>query len=258
MAGAESQLKPYRKVYRATEGWFFWEAAACWDSLLRFQAKSDARGPMLEIGVHHGLSAALLLLHAARRDERVMLVDRHPQDKRVHRTWRRLPEAARDAAVRIEADSRDLRSVAPVMDRRGTYRWIHLDGEHSSEALRNDLEIADELLGDEGILCVDDIFNVLYPHLADTLFRLVRENPDRYRIFLLGYHKAYLVRPQHLRRHLDHCRADLLDDLEAAGIRATISKKARDEEWSAFSISERRKGWPRLLGPDGAGDDFPD
>jgi predicted O-methyltransferase YrrM len=247
----DSQLKPYRKAYRATKGWFFWEAAAVWDSLLCFQARSGVSGPMLEIGVHHGLSAALLLLHAAARGERVVLVDRHPQDKKVHRTFRRLPEAARHAAIRVEADSRNLRSVAQVTAHRGEYRWIHIDGEHSSAALRNDLEIADEMLGEEGILCVDDIFNVLYPHLTETLFQMARENPDRYRVFLFGYHKAYLVRPQHLRRHLDHCPARLLDDLEAARIRATLSKKTTEEEFPAFSISERKRRWGRLLGPDG-------
>lgn len=250
-----SQLRPYSRLFRATKGWFFWESAAIWDSLLRFQARSDVGGPMLEIGVHHGLSAALLLLHAG-PGEQAMLVDRHPKDEQVRRAFRRLPEAARRAAIRIEADSRNLLAAAQVTIHRGEYRWIHVDGEHSSEALRNDLEIADELLGEEGVLCVDDIFNVLYPHLTETLFRAVRENQDRYRIFLLGYHKAYLARPQHLRRHLDHCPADLLDDLQAAGVRATLSKKATNEEWSAFSISGRQRGWPRLLGPDGTDSEF--
>lgn len=251
----DSQLESYRPLHETTEGWFSWESAAIWDSLLRFQARSGVTGPLLEIGVYRGLAAGLLLLHAA-EGEPVLLVDSHLDRGKVRRAFRKLPRAVRKAAVEIKSNSKDLRAVERVTVERGRYRWIHIDGEHSSAMLRNDLEIADEMIGDEGIICIDDIFGVLYPHLTETLFQMTRARPDRYRIFLVGHNKAYLVRPPLLRRHLDHCHDQLLDDLEEAGVLAALGKKSTDEEFPGFSIYNRRPEQPRLVGHDHYPDRF--
>ena len=38
------------------------------------------------------------------------------------------------------------------------FRWIHIDGEHTAQAVSNDLAIAETLLSDRGILVLDDFF----------------------------------------------------------------------------------------------------
>ena len=62
-------LNEYREVWERTEGWLLWPAAAIWDSLLDFQERDGIRGDLIEIGVYHGMAAALLLMMTCWRCE---------------------------------------------------------------------------------------------------------------------------------------------------------------------------------------------
>ena len=134
-------LADYRKIYDDTDGWFQWEAAGIWDSLFHFQKRAGIHGNLLEIGVWHGKSAALTLMHTDRKTEKLFLVDAHFQERSTQKTLKSAAGWRRPHVHLMECDSRTLLTEPLLAERKGTFRWIHVDGEHSVAALRNTLYV---------------------------------------------------------------------------------------------------------------------
>ena len=63
----------------------------------------------------------------------------------------------------IKQKSVELNRSPELMRHRRSFRWIHIDGEHTGQAVANDLAIAHDLLADDGIICIDDFFSPAYP-----------------------------------------------------------------------------------------------
>ena len=64
----------------------------------------------------------------------------------------------------------ELNRSPELMQHRRSFRWIHIDGEHTGQAVGNDLAIAHELLADDGIICIDDFFNPAYAQVSAASF----------------------------------------------------------------------------------------
>ena len=146
-------------------GWFYPESAAIWDTLLSYQTASNIYGNLLEIGVFQGKSAAMAALHR-QGEETCILVDPLPLKGARQRIESVLPEAKCEY---IQEMSQHLPRHAFVRDAARDFRWIHIDGEHSAQAMQNDLAIAESLLSDRGILVIDD-FSLLRIRKLRKLF----------------------------------------------------------------------------------------
>jgi hypothetical protein len=76
----------------------------------------------------------------------------------------------------------DSRQIAPadLMTRLAgrPARFIHIDGEHSPEALTSDLELAVACLHRHGLICLDDMLHPGYPFLAGAVETFLRANTD--------------------------------------------------------------------------------
>jgi hypothetical protein len=78
-----------------------------------------------------------------------------------------------------KADSRaitaaELRARLPG----GSARFIHIDGEHIPECLRNDLELAHAALHPRGVIALDDMLHPGYPTLITTVIDYLTRHPD--------------------------------------------------------------------------------
>jgi len=138
-----------------------------------------------------------------------------------------------------------------VMDQRGRYRWIHIDGGHNVRLFLNDLKLAHELAAEDAVVSVDDIYNWAYPQLTEQLMHYVREHPEQFILFLNGFNKAYLARPAHVRRYLDHCYHNLIDEMEAnADVKACLAKSDHPEVLDGFGIGDRHNDGRKHRGRD--------
>jgi hypothetical protein len=210
------------------------QAAAVWDCLLSHQEANNVRGNLLEIGVHKGKSALLSAMHT-RRDEIQFLVDPAPLDEAVGHIRANCP----DITLRtFQQPSQLVKGESFYSELASSFRWIHIDGSHTGQAVTTDLEIADQLLADDGILTIDDFFDFAYPQITAATFAFMAANPNAFAMFLGGFAKGYFCRPLTAHRHLAYVKDQLLSDMDVRGHRATLWKTTLPSDMNAFGITE--------------------
>ena len=128
----------YMKHFSEVEGWFQTPAIAIWDSLLSYQEEQRISGNMIEIGVWKGKSAALAALHCQTGEECVF-VDAMPLDAAKATISQTLPQAT---CHYLQEQSQFLARHPFIAQGTRSFRWIHVDGEHTGQSVINDLEIA--------------------------------------------------------------------------------------------------------------------
>jgi hypothetical protein len=130
------------------------------------------------------------------------------------------------------------------------FRWIHIDGEHTGMAIINDLNIANTLLDDVGVIIIDDFFNAEYPQITAAVFDWLRLNPIQLTLFLIGYNKGYLCRPRSAHRYLLYGKDLLFDDMVARDRpNVSIWKTTPAADMNTFGITPRFENF-NYVGPD--------
>jgi predicted O-methyltransferase YrrM len=201
-------IKQLSKLLDQVEGFMPPEAMAMWDVLLEFQNTNKITGGILEIGVYHGKSATLLGLHCA-KEEPLLLVDL--QDWGAKENVRRL--TGKDAQC-IVSNSSVIREHAEITALAGKLRWIHIDGDHSSQGVRIDLENCNPLLSGDGVICLDDFLSIGFPQVSAVTFEFLKDHPDDLKLFLCGYGKGYLCRPEKQHDYIEFLKANLVRELK--------------------------------------------
>jgi len=228
-------LDRYRKEFSWVEGWFGTEAIATWDTLLTLQSQTNCCGNLLEIGVLKGKSAALLALHA-RPDEICIFVDP---------TLRKM---ATDVVGMIRSQnniwisdvSQNLRTDPRLHPLAGTFRWIHIDGEHTGRAVTNDLEIAANLLSHDGVVCLDDFMSPAYPQITAATFAFLEQHRDDFTLFLTGFNKGYLCRTTQAQVYLRFLQQKLFDELTRRGVDdVTVWKSTDPADMNCFGMTAK-------------------
>lgn len=240
----------YLAAHGGVEGWFCAGAAATWDALLERQRSLGTAGDVLQIGVWHGKSAALLGLHTAHFSERLILVDASVEERAPRAALAEVGVEWSQGMHHLQVSSEQLASQPLMQEGAEAFRWIHVGGERTFGAVTRELAAADQLLHAGGIVCVDDFFNWLYPQVTEAVLGYVREHPEQFSLFLCGFNMAYLARPQTAQGLRGHCAGPLAQELEARGVRATIAKTSYPAGMDCFAVEERLEGLPRR-GPQG-------
>ncbi len=226
----------YTQTCANLAGWFYPQSAAIWDILLGYQEANQIIGNLLEIGVFQGKSAAMAALHS-HGDETCVFVDPMPLEAvRQH-----LEQIAPNAKCQyIQEMSQYLPRHSFVREAARDFRWIHIDGEHSAQAVYNDLAIAEVLLSDRGIVVIDDFFSACYPQITQATFRFLEANPGRLMLMLCGYNKGYLCRPRAAREYLVFMKSSLYMNLAKRGFsQVTVCKTSEPSDMNTFGVIER-------------------
>jgi hypothetical protein len=268
----DAKLRPldrWRMEFASVPGWFNGVSVGIWDSLLTLQTSAGIRGRFLEIGVWKGRSALLSALHAEPAEECVFV------DPVLRAEARQGLQAVHpDGLHFIEAPSRALSAGSlpgyevpsyryrrddgsfQIAGVRGapSYRWIHIDGEHTGVAVAHDLAIAAQLIGERGIICVDDFFSPCYPQITFAVLDHLRANARSLMLFLCGCNKGYLCHPADARWLFAHVAQRLMPDLTALGLPETTLFKTTDPlDLNCFGITTRDHWGSALFrGPDWA------
>jgi predicted O-methyltransferase YrrM len=245
------RLERYRSEFAAIGGNFWDGAIVTWDVLFVRQAAEGITGDLLEIGVLKGKSATLIALHA-RADETFVLVDPALRREAIDAV-----ESIRSAHnVLVRDVSQNLRGHAALAGREGSFRWIHIDGEHSGPAVTNDLEIAEALIAPHGIICLDDFFTPAYPQITAAAFAFLASRRDRLQLFLIGYNKGYICRREDAQEILLFLRDDAGREYARRDFPVTLWKTANPADMNCFGVMPRVQD-AVYKGPDWSPDAIP-
>jgi Methyltransferase domain len=225
----------YRGEFDWITGWFQEGAIATWDSLLAWQATLAISGNLFEIGVFKGKSAALMALRSCPQEICVFV------DAILRREAIDVIETIRPANnVWWREMSQDIPSDGRLLPLAGTCRWIHIDGDHSSRGVLNDLEIATGLLSPEGVICLDDFMNPAYPQVTMATFRFLEGRPGELSLFLTGFNKGYLCRVAYAPTYLRFLKGRLLAELHRRELTdVTLWKTTDPEDMNCFGLTRK-------------------
>ncbi|MCG8650241.1 MAG: class I SAM-dependent methyltransferase, partial [Pirellulales bacterium] len=100
----------------------------------------------------------------------------------------------------------DVRRLVP-----GGFRLFSVDGGHLVDEAHHDLQLSSQLVTDDGIIIVDDIFNTTCPGVIEGTLRFLNSEAGRqFEAFCICGNKMFLAR----RAAAQHCRSMLLDLIE--------------------------------------------
>ena len=177
------RLKTYlRSGYQNVEGQSSLVAAEVATLLMRVQSDNGWSGSVAEVGVLRGRFSIALAL-ALEAGERLIALDLFDDYQpgmlekfRANLSRWSVPEGSIDAWT---ANSGALAADA-LRERVGgaSLRLIHIDGEHTPEALTKDLDLAQRALAPHGIIILDDMLHPFYPRLMFPVDNFLRQNPD--------------------------------------------------------------------------------
>ena len=167
----------YLRRHSVVQGWLSDFSAQAILALARWQGARGIRGPVAEIGVHHG-KLFLLLYLATRQGEAAIAVDLFSKqhlnvdgsgrgDKRIFLRHVDRIAGSRDGLALIEDSSFNV--TPEQLAAHGKLRLFSIDGSHTEAATLNDLQLADATLASEGIVIVDDCFNESWPEVSGAL-----------------------------------------------------------------------------------------
>lgn len=187
---------------RRIRGWF-WPAAGYLFALLdELQKQAGIRGNLFEIGTFHGKSAVFLAGLLDAEGERLGVCDTFgdlEKDATQHnsgfyptfaqnfrRTWPDHP------FLHVHGGSSRALTAAETTN---NCRLFHIDGGHEGPDVYHDLLLADQAVGDSGVVVLDDMYNFAWPGVAEGYFRFMAERPGRFVPLVIGFNKGVLTRP---------------------------------------------------------------
>jgi predicted O-methyltransferase YrrM len=227
----------FQQDYDELPGFIMPQSLCIWDFLLELQSQTWQPASLLEIGVYYGKSAMMLALHC-KTEETVLLVDPTEYIEEARKAFTKF-EAARFEIIKTRSSDAECWALSSRFAR--SLRWIHIDGDHKAETVWNDLSLANHLLSDTGIICVDDFFSPRYPQLTYAVCQFLEQHRAELQLFLCGYNKAYLARPGALPKYLQAIRERLASAMTTCGFTDfTIYKTDHPYVVNAFGVDEPR------------------
>jgi len=204
---ASGLVEYLREMDRQVEGWFSPADGLAIGECLRLQETEGVKGDVAEIGVHHGKSFLAIAI-GARSGEVAYAIDIFDkQNLNIDKSGsgnldkflancRKFPLRATVmplAMSSLELARREKEFLTPL-------RFLSIDGGHTRDITRNDLEIADRILVEQGICCVDDIIHFDWPGVISGVIAFLSKSSiwDRPNLvpFALLPKKLYFCRPQ--------------------------------------------------------------
>ncbi|PUA79666.1 class I SAM-dependent methyltransferase [Nocardioides currus] len=224
------------------QGWFEPESAELMADLLLHQLDLGLGGGVAEIGVHHGRSFLLLANGLGPGESAVALdVFEHQEQNTDHsgrgdrgRFEDNLERWAPGVPVAVVARSSLDVSVEDAREVFGRPRMFSVDGGHTAEITRHDLELAEASLGEGGVVVLDDMLN---GHWLGVLTGTATYLLDQPRLvpFALSPNKLYLAdTPEAARDYAEHLRSAVPDLLGK-----------RDVEFFGTTVDVYGQGAPR-------------
>jgi hypothetical protein len=219
-------------------------------ALLRYLSDDNIAGNLCEIGAHHGRLFFLLAL-ARRANERALAIDLFEDDGENAKTQhagrdRALFENARRLGIELseqetlKASSLDIGPTDVFSRTAGPIRFFSIDGGHSYGHVENDLQLAQKTLAAQGIIAVDDFFNMGWADISFATYDFLRRGTDIVP-FAITSKKIYLAPKTAVDKYKDYLR-------NRRDIAHILRVEVLGSEVLAFRQSMLKKGYELLRG----------
>jgi len=194
---AKSFLESYVAAFERIEGWFSRDAALMFMAYNEVVASQGIAGDVLEIGVHHGLSA--IGLSAMRREgARFVAVDlfEELQQQNISGSGQGSRRRFEQNMAEFFADVGFVRCIVGLSsalqpaDLGGGFSFCHVDGGHSMRETFQDLELCADILLPGGLLALDDYFNPAYPGVCEGAVKFWLTHDRLLRPIAIGFNKV--------------------------------------------------------------------
>ncbi|SEQ56166.1 radical SAM additional 4Fe4S-binding SPASM domain-containing protein [Treponema bryantii] len=207
------------------DGWFSGLSRAIFDSILSLQEKNSILGNCFEIGVWKGKSA-IEIAKFLREDESLLLIDPLLDNNKdeIFTNLKDITGKDKSFLQIYSGYSEEFDYYSEAKNYMKKTRFIHIDGCHVGESVYNDLVLAEKLLSKDGVIVVDDFFNIEYPQITEATYKYLSNNEFTLRLFLAGSNKAYLCRPNSYAFYYDFCISMLQKELLVRGFAIKIMK----------------------------------
>jgi len=227
-------MRAYATVHvHSVQGWLSGGPRAAIWALLDSQVLDGVAGDVMEIGVFHGRTFALLA--ASRQlDERAVAVDLFGSEQR------RSAFLVNMARLGVDDGRMDLWDMSSeefakmpgrvALDNR--IRFLSLDGGHNHETVTVDLKIAEVALNADGVVAFDDFFNPWYPEVTAALFDYLN-GPTALIPFSIAVNFGP---PSRGANKIFLCREPVVDRYRAALRGALRGNLRKERRWQGFAI----------------------
>ena len=192
-------LQSYLDAFPSIQGFFTIDAALMFMAYTELIRADGIAGDVLEIGVHHGLSAIAVgsLAGPGRRFVAVDLFD-ELQDHNQSRSGAGNRAAFWGNMQRFFEDLEFLKVFAchsselKPEELGAQFSFCHIDGGHSPEETYKDLELCARILMPGGLVALDDYFNPSFPGVSEGGVRFYLEQPEKLKPIAIGFNKVLL------------------------------------------------------------------
>jgi hypothetical protein len=182
---------------RKVQGWLTPIAIDVICELSDLQQRMGIRGPVCEIGIHHGRLFILLHLLTAKDEKSVAYDLFERQDENVDRSGHGDKQVFQKNLKRYHCDlgritintenSLNLTPDKILSDCSSKIRLFSIDGGHTPEITYNDLSLAAKTLCDGGLIILDDFFNESWPGVAEgTCKYLINKDTSLFPVVIAG------------------------------------------------------------------------
>lgn len=196
-----SNLKNYvRKDKEKVKGWLTWIDAEIISSLLMVRHIDLSIRNALEIGVHRGKSA-ILILHGPKVEKLVAVDLFENQAANIDHSGSGNLQEFKENLAKFEISNTKIRIVSKdstlisVNEIKGadieSFDIIHIDGGHTRRVVLSDLNLAAKLISSHGIIVVDDFQRPDWPEVGSAVMEWVGQRED-FAIFCIGFNKVFI------------------------------------------------------------------
>jgi hypothetical protein len=208
---------------------------AAMDSLLAFQQEQGIKGSAIEMGVYHGKSAALLLGRLSATETLHLYGIADYLDREA------LARSGTNFTFRQDS-TMDL-SIRDFKDHRRAIRFCNIDASHMFEPTFHEMRLADYVLSEDGILCLDDYTNLNYSQILAATFKYLFTTNTDLRMFVVTNEKAYLCRRSRFGLYGRFVLGSIQAQMAKRGIDDTVIARTDDTpSYGAFYLRPREHG----------------
>jgi predicted O-methyltransferase YrrM len=251
-----SPIDRHQKAFPLNQGITSEVAYRLIDAIFSYQQAHNIQGDMMEIGVLTGATSGYLSLFLA-KESRLILIDPY---QNLDRAGKSIAEFSGIDSTRILCFSEDSRLVYRMKSFfldgfLPRLQVVHVDGEHSFDAVVNDIHLAESYLVNGGVVILDDIFNVASACCTHALFDTIKTMPSLH-IACIGFNKAFLCNSEHLGayRKMFLSLPGTLAQQHGLHIRACLNDWSQERGY--ISIHEINENEPRYQAINRLVDDF--
>jgi hypothetical protein len=172
---AALDVEQYFKDLRKIPGWFWPIDMFLFAGIDQLQKAESLTGDILEIGTYQGKSAILLGYFLQVHEELIICDTFESEAIGKHNLTENQKYYTNLQRQTFEKNFAQFHSRPPRkhLPESNTFRFIHIDGSHLYDVVREDIRLSQQLLGDNGVVVFDDYRSPHTPGVAAALWDAV-------------------------------------------------------------------------------------